>query len=127
MVVTLVIIAILVALAWPNYSAVKEKALDREAKSSLALIRAAEMVYRLEQGFYYPRPAGTADIATNINNFLKLSLPETTSPTPLWSISINSNPTEFATATRTGVGADGRKWSINFSEEKVCPGGTACP
>lgn len=126
--VVLVIIAILAALALPNNQKNKENVLNREAKAILALIRAAEKIYRLEQGFYYPRPAATTNVISDINNFLKLSLPE--SATVSWAISVNSNPSsELATATRTGVGADGRIWNISFSgdADPACSGGTGCP
>ena len=77
--VVVVIIATLAALAWPNYMAIKEKTLNREAKASLALIRAAEKIYKLEQGFYYPHPAGSTENDTSlINNYLKLSKQKTT-------------------------------------------------
>lgn len=124
--VVLVIIATLAALAWPNYAAIKEKSLNKEARATLLLIRAAEKIYRIEQGFYYPNLDAT-NVTSDINNFLKLSLPETAARS--WSINIDSRaPTEFATATRTGVGADGRQWSINFPADKdVCAGNTACP
>lgn len=125
----LVIIGILAALALPNNQKNKENTLNREAKATLALIRAAEKIYRLEQGFYYPRPAGTTNAASDINNFLKLSLPE--SATVSWAISVNSiPPSEFAAATRTGVGADGRIWNIGLSgdAEPACSGGAGgCP
>ncbi len=126
MLVVLVVIATLAALAWPNFAAVKEKALNKEARAALLLIRAAEKIYRIEQGFYYPYLANTGVIA-DINNYLKLSLPE--SATRSWTINVNSTaPTEFGTATRAGVGADGRQWSINFPADKdVCSGATACP
>jgi prepilin-type N-terminal cleavage/methylation domain-containing protein len=123
--VVLLIIATLVALAWPNYMKIKEKTLNREAKASLALIRAAEKIYRMEQGFYYPRPVGTTSVTSDINSYLKLSLPTTVS----WTIGVNSNPVEKATATRSGVNADGRVWSINLAgdTDPTCSGGTACP
>jgi prepilin-type N-terminal cleavage/methylation domain-containing protein len=120
--VVLVIIGVLAALAWPNYMAIKEKTLNREAKASLALIRAAEKIYRMEQGFYFPRPAGTSSVISDINNYLKLSLPQ--SATVNWSISVNSNPTEVATATRTS--SDGRVWQLNIpgDTDPVCTGGS---
>lgn len=125
--VVIVIIGILVALALPNYGVIKEKSLDREAKASLALIQAAEKIYKLEQGWYYPRPAGAQNVAATINSYLKLSLPENTVPPPLWSINVSS-AAEIATATRTGVGADGRQWTINLpGETDPCTGGAACP
>jgi len=125
--VVLVIVGTLAALAWPNYMAIKEKTLNREAKASLALIRAAEKLYRMEQGFYYPNPVGPSTIISDINSYLKLSLPQSGSIS--WSINVNSNPTESATATRSGVGVDGRVWRINFpgDTDPTCSGGTACP
>ena len=126
-VIVLVIIGILAALAWPNFVAIKEKTLNREAKAILMLIRVAEKDYRMEYGFYYPRSA-TTGVISNINRDLKLSLPVSASVN--WSISLNSaGSPEFATATRIGVGVDGRIWRINFSgdTEPTCSGGTACP
>lgn len=127
--IVVLIIGILGALAFPNYSAIKEKSLNREARASLALIRAAEKIYRLEEGFYYPFPAGIQNVASVINSYLKLSLPEAVVPPPLWTISVNSNPVEFASATRSGVGADGRIWQINLGgdTDPSCSGGTSCP
>ncbi|MDD5129875.1 MAG: prepilin-type N-terminal cleavage/methylation domain-containing protein [Candidatus Omnitrophica bacterium] len=127
--VVVVIIATLAALAWPNYVAIQEKTLNREAKASLALIRAAEKIYRLEQGYYYPYPPeGTStNVVSDINTFLKLSLPETANVS--WSISIDSTPSaEFSRATRTG--SDGRAWTIDFTgdaSDPVCSGGSNCP
>jgi len=124
--VVVVIIGTIAALAWPNYVAIKEKALNKEANASLALIRAAEKIYRLEQGFYFPYVASTGVIA-DINNYLKISLSE--NATRSWTVNVNSvAPTEFATVTRTGTGADGRQWSINFpGDTAVCAGNVACP
>jgi len=124
--VVIVIVGILAALALPNYGAIKEKSLDREAKASLALIQAAEKIYRMEQGFYYPYPSGPVSVVSDINSYLKLSLP--TAANRLWSHSINSTATEHATSTRIGAGADGRQWTINLpGETDPCTGGSACP
>ena len=124
--VVVVIIATLAALAWPNYLSIKEKTLNREAKASLALIRAAEKIYRLEQGFYYPYLASTSNVS-DVNSFLKLSLPDSASVS--WSISLNSTAApEFGTATRNGVGVDGRVWRHEFqNEDSTCSGGSYCP
>ena len=126
--VVVVIIATLAALTWPNYVAIKEKTLNREAKASLALIRAAEKIYRLEQGYYYPYPpdgTSTSNVS-DINSFLKLSLPESTNVS--WAITVDSTPSfEYSQATRTGMGADGRQWTIDFvgdNTEPVCAGGS---
>ena len=126
--VVLVIIGTLAALAWPNYMAIKEKSLNREAQANLALIRAAEKIYRMEQGFYYPSPAAAISTISDINSFLKLSLPESASVN--WTITVDSTVVpEFAEAERVGTGADGRVWSIEFpgDVDPSCTGGTNCP
>jgi prepilin-type N-terminal cleavage/methylation domain-containing protein len=127
--VVIVIIATLAALTWPNYKRIKEKYLNQEAKASLQLIRAAEKIYRMEQGFYYPYDAIESS-AANINSFLKLSLPVSASIN--WSISLNGNnpPNEHGLATRTGTGAsDSRVWSIDFpgDVDPTCTGGSGTP
>ncbi len=114
--VVLVIIGILAALALPNFTTTKEKTLDREAKASLALMRAAERIYRMEIGYYYPN-TGSASIVSLINTDLRLSLPDTLSPN--WSYSISS-PTGIGAATRLG-----RTWTLDSagsSEDPACTG-----
>ncbi|MBU4418269.1 MAG: type II secretion system GspH family protein, partial [Candidatus Omnitrophica bacterium] len=122
--VVLIIVGILAALAWPNYMAIKEKTLNREARASLALIRAAEKIYRMEQNYYYPFST-TTNVISDINRDLKLSLPESASVS--WSISLNSvGAPQYGTATRTGVGVDGRTWRIDFpgDVDPSCTGGS---
>jgi prepilin-type N-terminal cleavage/methylation domain-containing protein len=124
--VVVVVIGTIAALAWPNYKAIKEKTLNREAKASLSLIRAAEKIYRLEQGIYYPYPASTiVSNAAEINSYLKLSLPESGSIN--WTVRVNSAlAAESATATRVGV--DSRVWTIYFAGDSnpTCGSGTYC-
>jgi type IV pilus assembly protein PilE len=135
--VVLVIIGILAVLAWPNYmAAVKEKTLNREAKASLALIRAAEKIYKMEQGFYYPATGITPTIA-QINSDLKLSLSDNPDDnlSNSWKISIDSAGTVAEALRQGGSGADGRTWEIDLQgsdiedEEAVCTEGTGhnCP
>lgn len=121
--VVLVIIGTLAALAWPNYMSIKEKGLNREAKANLALIRAAEKIYRMEQGFYYPYSSSTS-VISDINSFLKLSLPESASVS--WQITVDGGGTQ-AEAERAG--SDGRTWNIQFpgEAEPTCSGGSYCP
>ncbi|MFH1190907.1 MAG: prepilin-type N-terminal cleavage/methylation domain-containing protein [Candidatus Omnitrophota bacterium] len=125
--VVLVIIGTLAALAWPNYMAIKEKSLNREAQASLALIRAAEKIYRMEGGFYYPYGVITNNVGL-INTNLRLSLTESASAS--WTISLDGRSTGSAQALRQGGGgADGRVWSIDFpgGVDPTCSGGTYCP
>jgi prepilin-type N-terminal cleavage/methylation domain-containing protein len=124
--VVLVIIGVLIVLGWPNYLKIKEVTLNREAKASLALISAADKIYKMEQTFYYPYSTSENSPA-NINTNLKLSLP--TAP-PSWSITVDSTTpgSEKATAKRSiGAGADNRVWTQLFSSDTpTCAGGSYC-
>ncbi len=119
--VVLVIVGVLAALALPNFNIMQEKTLDREAKASLALIRAAERVYRMEIGTnYYPYDSYTSTSNVSlINTNLRLSLPTVASPK--WSYSIN-NATSAGIAQATRLG---RTWTLDAagsSEDPVCTG-----
>lgn len=115
--VVIVIIGILASLAWPNYSKLQEKSLDREAKASLALIRAAERIYKMEVGFYYPFSGAVADPSL-INTNLKLSLPTSAAK---WTYNVdNASGTGTVQATRSG-----RTWELESSaasEDAACSG-----
>jgi len=119
--VAVVIVGILAAVGLPNYIMIKEKTLNREAKATLELIRAAEKIYRMEYGAYY----GPESDPATINQFLKINLPVTAAP--LWSISVDS-ASSIGTASRT-VGPDVRVWTITFQGDNppTCPAGTYCP
>jgi prepilin-type N-terminal cleavage/methylation domain-containing protein len=125
-VLVVVLIGILAAFAMTNYVAIKEKALNRQAKGILLLIRAAERNYRMEYNNYYPYPASTVTSMSVINRDLKLSLPVTVSTSWGWLIGVNSIAGS-ATLTRSG-GADSRVWTINFSgdADAICSSGTYC-
>lgn len=115
--VVIVILGILVALAYPNYNVIKEKALDREAKASLALMRAAERIYKMEIGYYYPQSGSTGN-ASLINANLKLSLPTSASK---WTYSVdNSSATGTTQATRS-EGAWIRGWTLDSSGPSEIP------
>lgn len=116
LIVVIIIIGILVSLALPQFGVTKERTLDREAKASLALMRAAEKIYRMEIGYYYPY-SGSVSTVGAINTDLRLSLPDTASPN--WSYSLTS-PTGIGQATRLG-----RTWALDSagtSEDPVCTG-----
>lgn len=70
-----VIIGILVALAVPQFASMRERALDKEAKANLKLIQAAEKIYRMEIGVFWPKDAGTSPADTqSLNTELRLDL-----------------------------------------------------
>jgi prepilin-type N-terminal cleavage/methylation domain-containing protein len=120
--VALVILGIFAALAVPNYMSIRERALNRAIKPILLMIRTAEKDYRMENGVYYPSGTTESSIA-NINTNLRLGLP--VSASLRWSISLDASGAGFANATRTGAGADGRIWRIDFPGDAnpTCTGG----
>ena len=126
--VVLVIIGILLTFALPQFAATKEHLLDKEAKSTLALIRAAEKIYKMEYSAYYPsdaagNPTGATQDVSQMNVFLKLSLPDN-NKTP-WIHKVNST-TKVATSIRRGAGD--REWEIPLSgdNDPTCSG-APCP
>lgn len=68
----IIIIGILAALALPNFGRMRERALDNEAKANLKLIQAAEKIYRMETGYYYPDVSFSPVFTNDINDQLKL-------------------------------------------------------
>jgi len=129
MMVVIVITGMLSAVGLVNYSVIKEKAANREAKTSLPLIQVAERSYRMEHASFYPSSGSISNTLPAdrilINSNLRLSLPISS----LWTITLYYNAgSGYATATRSG-----RTWRIDFpagsAETPVCsPCGTpSCP
>ncbi|OGX16099.1 MAG: hypothetical protein A2Y00_08335 [Omnitrophica WOR_2 bacterium GWF2_43_52] len=110
--VVLIIIGILSFLAIPSFVRTRERALDKEAKVTLKLIQAAEKIYRVKIGVYYP-PSGTVDLNA-LNENLTLSV-----ASEAWDFNITSigaPVTDFnATANRTARTGWERVWWINAS------------
>jgi len=113
--VVVAIVAILAAIALPNYNKMKEQAVDREAIANLKLLQAAQKIYRMEIGFY----EGPDSSVTTLNTNLKLDLNNKN-----WGYSTAAT-TGQATATRAG-GA--RSWSLGVSDTgDPCCSGSDCP
>jgi prepilin-type N-terminal cleavage/methylation domain-containing protein len=100
--VVVIIVGVLATLGLVNYTNVKEHALGKEAQANLKLIAAAEKIYQLETGVYYPTPYASPSIA-EINTNLKLSLPPT-SGNWAYSITAASASNFTALADRSGSG-----------------------
>ncbi|MDD5255182.1 MAG: prepilin-type N-terminal cleavage/methylation domain-containing protein [Candidatus Omnitrophica bacterium] len=96
----IIIIAILAALALPQFATTRERALSKEAKANLKIIDAAEKIYRMEVGFYYPYSGSKTD-PVEINSDLKLSVTENNWD---YAISGGSGSSYVATADRQGSG-----------------------
>lgn len=99
--IVVIIIGILASLGLPQFYKTIGKALTKEAIANLKLIAAAEKVYRMEIGGYYPQNPPEGDIA-DINSYLRLYFTNETN----WDYTITTAaPNTFtATADRTGTG-----------------------
>jgi len=110
--ITVIIVGILVGIARPGYNKIKERVLDKEAKVNLRLIQAAEKIYRMEIGGYYP----SGDIAI-LNQELKLDIPSGASKN--W----NYGTTGTGDASATPTSGTTRTWTLPISaEEPTCSG-----
>jgi type IV pilus assembly protein PilA len=110
--IVVIIAGILVALGLPSYTKIKEQALDREAKVNLKLIQAAEKIYRIEVGGYYP----SGDIA-NLNLYLKLEIPSGAGRN--W----NYGATGTGDLSATPTSGTMRTWSLPMGvEDPTCSG-----
>jgi len=124
-IIVIIIIALLAALALPGFGVTRERTLDKEAKTSLLLMRAAERIYNLEMGFYFPSPAASTTDVSLVNANLKLRLPATPK-TIYWNYNVDSvNQQINATRNKTG----GRSFAVTFGSDTITctPNSDTCP
>jgi len=117
------IVGILTAIALPQYNKAKERAIGREAIANLKLITAAEKIYRLEANAYFPVGAGSENDIGQINDYLRLAIPEAGSRN--WDYEVSSTDSS-ATASRTGGAYSGCVYTMVFSGEEPSPN-ESCP
>jgi len=120
LIVVVIIIGILAALALPGFGTSKERVLDKEAKANLALIQAAEKIYKMESGFYYPS-SGTTSVIADINTYLRVNLPTSALS---WTYEVDGGGTQ-ATASR--LPSSSRVWTLTFTGSTPSCTGTECP
>jgi len=118
--VVIIIIGILAALALPGFGVSKERVLDKEAKANLALIQAAEKIYRMESGFYYPS-SGNSSVITDINTFLRLNLPTNVLS---WTYKVD---TDNSQTTASRLPSSSRVWTLTYTGSTSACTGTGCP
>jgi type II secretory pathway pseudopilin PulG len=125
----LLIIGILVALTIPRFSAMRERALDKEARANLKLIQAAEKIYRMETLIYYP--TGSDADTSGINTNLRLDLPAGAKANWNYSIDDTGGGNNFdAVAARNNPPTN---WDRNYSLDRdddsacCCPKTSVCP
>ena len=118
-IVVIVVAGILATLAVTQYSPVRERAIAREAIAALRLIAAAERIYRLELGGYYPPLAASpkTDIA-QINRDLQLLINENN-----WDYNITR--TSADTFTASAARPSGCLYTIDQAGNEVT--GAGCP
>jgi prepilin-type N-terminal cleavage/methylation domain-containing protein len=110
--IVIVIVGILATIAIQNFTGPKESSLEKEAKTNLKLIAAAEKIYRMEVGGFY-----TATNETDINSVLRLMLPAGANKN--WNYTVSSTSTTFnATVTRISGPKAGTVYSINQTAEE---------
>ena len=118
--VVVIIIGILAALALPGFGTSKERVLDKEAKASLALIQAAEKIYKMEASFYYP-VSGNTNVVANINTYLRVDLPTSALS---WTYTVD---TDNARATASRLPSGSRVWTLTHTGSTASCAGTDCP
>lgn len=131
---TLIIISILAALALPQFTATRERSLSKEARANLKLIDAAEKIYRMEEGFYYPY-SGSVNSAIDaerqgIYSYLKLAItPAAAVKNWDYNITGNSGSSYSSVADRTGSGGYlNCQYKMNNTDaEPTSVTGTGCP
>ena len=102
-IIVIIIIGILAALAVNQYTPARERAVSREAVSTLRLVAAAERIYRMEIGGFYP-PVALSPVTTpkDINDNLKVSVNENN-----WDYSISSTAINNFTSLADRLGTGG--------------------
>ena len=118
--IVIIIIGILSTLAVTQYTPARERAVGREAESTLRLIAAAERIYQMEIGGFYPPVAlSPVTIPADIDSNLRIMLNENN-----WDYEISSNTINDFAATANRVSGSGCIYSIDDLGNETHPG---CP
>lgn len=118
-------------LALTQYGSYKETALDKEARANLKLMMAAERIYRMTAGGYYPMASGTISDMSVINTNLRLFLSTVTNPR--WNYLTTSDNVTTATCVQaTRNGADARTFRMRQTTSPATTdndpvAGSTCP
>jgi prepilin-type N-terminal cleavage/methylation domain-containing protein len=118
--IVIIIIGILASLGVVNYSKTTENTLDKEAFANLRLMQAAQKIYKMEMGHYY----GDANVITDINDNLRLSLPAETNWGYFTKGGTNSTTSGCAQANRKANNL--RQWYLGITSDNDPENGT-CP
>ena len=113
--IVVIVVGILASMAYPNFQATREKALDKEALSALVLIRNSERMFFSRLEAFYPTPVGVQNNLAFINGNLSLDLNAN-----IWAYAVGTT----SATTFTAVAVRGtRTWSINNTANRpTCTG-----
>jgi type IV pilus assembly protein PilE len=114
MVVVVVVIGILAAVVFPEYTRSREHSIDKQAQAILKLIRAAQGSYAMKLGDYYPF-SGSEGSVSLINSNLKLDLADNGE----WSYAVEDLAPGFQATLTRNRGGYNRSWLINNSNENA--------
>ncbi|MDD5292482.1 MAG: prepilin-type N-terminal cleavage/methylation domain-containing protein [Candidatus Omnitrophica bacterium] len=122
LIVVVVIIGILSGIMVPSYNRARERAIDKQAKSILSLLRSAQRSYKMETGNYVT----SGSTVSAINSALNLDLVDDGN----WGYGISSTNGFTATMSRNKGGYN-RKWTIDANNvNATCSAlspSTTCP
>ncbi|MFA4888571.1 MAG: hypothetical protein WC628_03225 [Candidatus Omnitrophota bacterium] len=117
LIMVVVIIGILVVLAMPNFRRMRENGLDKDAKSTLKLIIAAQKIRHMETGRYFNATSHEA-----INGNLSLALPV---PPLNWNFTTKTTA-DGCCARAERLYDDHRNWTYNLSLIEPDPTDVGC-
>lgn len=124
LIVVIIIIGILAGIVVPNYNQARERAMDKQAKAILSLIRAAQRNYKMETGIYYPGSNTVTDLNT-INANLNTDIANDGN----WGYFVTGG-SGFTSYVTRNAGGYSRQWTItNNAVNATCTpiGGGGCP
>jgi prepilin-type N-terminal cleavage/methylation domain-containing protein len=119
LIIVIVIIGILATLGLSQYAGFKERELDKAAQSDLKLIRAAERIYRMENGEYVACASTEGNVNNRCNSVLRLAVKEGAGRDWIYAVTISGSGdtgTFKAVATRT-VNGKTRSWCVSQDPE----------
>jgi len=126
LILVVAVIITLAAIAIPNYSKSKNRAIEKEAISNLKLIVAAERIYKMENNAYVDCTCtdATTCAATGCNYILKLMLNTTNWQ---YTVATASGTTTAKAAPGVISGCSYTIDSTNFDAEPTVAAGSTCP
>jgi len=121
LIVVVIIVGILAGIGVPQYILARERAMDKQAKTILMLIRAAERVYKIEHGNYYNTYHDYDEDPAFLNDNLNLDLVNDGN----WEYGLSDN-NGFSVYLHRNKGGYDRNWQIwSDLDGPVCVG--TCP